>query len=57
MRGNVLVDLRNIYHADLAEAAGLAYHGIGRPVLRVNISRDGRDRENRPNGAASKVGS
>jgi UDPglucose 6-dehydrogenase len=57
MRGNVLVDLRNIYQAELAEAAGLAYHGIGRPVLRVNISRDGRDRENRPNGAASKVGS
>ena len=30
MRGRVLVDLRNIYHRDEAEEAGLAYRGIGR---------------------------
>ena len=57
MRGNVLVDLRNIYQAELAEVARLAYHGIGRPVPRVNISSVGREAGNRPNGAASKVGS
>ena len=31
MRGNVLVDLRNIYHRSDAAAAGLTYHSIGRP--------------------------
>ena len=30
MRGNVLVDLRNIYSSDLAEGAGLAYSSVGR---------------------------
>ena len=30
MRGNVLVDLRNIYDRAEAEEAGLVYHGIGR---------------------------
>jgi UDPglucose 6-dehydrogenase len=30
MRGNMLVDLRNIYDRAEAEAAGLAYRGIGR---------------------------
>ena len=30
MRGNVLVDLRNIYSMDLAEGAGLAYSSVGR---------------------------
>ena len=30
MRGNLLVDLRNIYHRGEAEEAGLTYHGIGR---------------------------
>ena len=29
MRGRVFIDLRNIYKADEAEAAGFAYHGIG----------------------------
>ena len=57
MRGNVLVDLRNIYQAELAEAAGLAYHGIGRPVPRVNISSVGREAGNRPNGATPNLGS
>ena len=42
MRGNVLVDLRNIYQAELAEAAGLAHHGIGRPALRATIRGKGR---------------
>jgi UDPglucose 6-dehydrogenase len=52
MRGNVLVDLRNVYHADLAEAAGLAYHGIGRAMRYSSPSYDGR--ETRPNGAAPR---
>ena len=30
MRGDVLVDLRNVYSTELAEAAGFAYTGIGR---------------------------
>jgi UDPglucose 6-dehydrogenase len=30
MRGNILVDLRNIYDRAEAEEAGLIYHGIGR---------------------------
>ncbi len=31
MRGKSLVDLRNIYPPDEVEAAGLVWHGIGRP--------------------------
>ncbi|MEM9358841.1 MAG: UDP-glucose/GDP-mannose dehydrogenase family protein [Pseudomonadota bacterium] len=31
MRGNVLVDLRNVFQAAEAEAAGFVYHSIGRP--------------------------
>ena len=31
MRGNVLVDLRNVFQASKATAAGLEYHSIGRP--------------------------
>ncbi|MGB3021808.1 MAG: UDP-glucose/GDP-mannose dehydrogenase family protein, partial [Methyloceanibacter sp.] len=30
MRGNVLVDLRNIYLPEQAQAAGFSYSGIGR---------------------------
>ena len=30
MRGNALVDLRNVYQPALAEAAGLTYSGVGR---------------------------
>jgi UDPglucose 6-dehydrogenase len=33
MRGNVLVDLRNVYDSAEAEAAGLVYFGIGRGRL------------------------
>jgi UDPglucose 6-dehydrogenase len=33
MRGKALVDLRNIYHRDEAEEAGLAYYGVGRGRL------------------------
>jgi UDPglucose 6-dehydrogenase len=29
MAGNVLVDLRNMYHAELAEEAGFVFYGIG----------------------------
>jgi UDPglucose 6-dehydrogenase len=32
MRGNVLVDLRNVYQSALAEAAGFIYAGVGRGV-------------------------
>jgi UDPglucose 6-dehydrogenase len=32
MADPVLVDLRNVYGPDEAEAAGLAYHGVGRPA-------------------------
>ena len=31
MRGNVLVDLRNIYRSEHARQAGLTYVSIGRP--------------------------
>ena len=34
MRGNVLVDLRNIYQQSVAEAAGFIYHGVGRGAFR-----------------------
>jgi UDPglucose 6-dehydrogenase len=30
MRGNVLVDLRNVFPPSLADAAGFAYYGVGR---------------------------
>ena len=33
LRGKVLVDLRNVYDRDDAEAAGLAYYGVGRGTL------------------------
>jgi hypothetical protein len=33
MRGNVLVDLRNVFQPALAQAAGFAYWGIGRGKL------------------------
>jgi len=32
MRGDVLVDLRNVYPPDEVEGAGLVWHGIGRPA-------------------------
>jgi len=34
MRGNTLVDLRNVYQPALAEAAGFIYRGIGRGMQR-----------------------
>ncbi len=33
MRGNVLVDLRNVYQPAVAEAAGFTYWGVGRSLL------------------------
>jgi UDPglucose 6-dehydrogenase len=38
MRGNVLVDLRNVYQPALAEAAGFFYRGIGRGLQRVSTN-------------------
>jgi len=37
MRGNVLVDLRNVYSAALAEAAGLTYCGVGRSRITRSV--------------------
>jgi UDPglucose 6-dehydrogenase len=34
MRGNVLLDLRNVYQPDAVAAAGLVYHGIGRGAVK-----------------------
>jgi len=55
MRGNVLVDLRNMYLEALAEEAGFSYHGIGRPAValpnaivrrwHVFASKDGESRQ------------
>jgi UDPglucose 6-dehydrogenase len=36
MKGDALVDLRNIYRADLAREAGLTYTSIGRPAKLAN---------------------
>ena len=38
MRGNVLVDLRNVYQPALAHAAGFVYRGIGRSPLSRGIN-------------------
>ena len=38
MRGNVLVDLRNVYQPALAHAAGFVYRGIGRSSLSRGIN-------------------
>ena len=38
MRGNVLVDLRNVYHPQLAKDAGFFYRGVGRGVPRPDKS-------------------
>jgi hypothetical protein len=34
MRGDVLVDLRNVYTRQLAEQAGFVYRGVGRGMAR-----------------------
>jgi UDPglucose 6-dehydrogenase len=45
MRGNVLVDLRNVYPAALAEKSGFTYYGVGRTlppvasIYRSDVSR------------------
>ena len=39
MRGNVLVDLRNVYQQALAEAAGFVYRGVGCGVSRRSAKR------------------
>jgi UDPglucose 6-dehydrogenase len=36
MRGNVLVDLRNVYAPAVAEAAGFVYRGVGRGMHQAN---------------------
>ncbi len=40
MRGNVLVDLRNIYRAEIARESGLTYFSLGRPDEKLNGGRD-----------------
>ena len=39
MRGNVLVDLRNVYHPQLAKDAGFLYRGVGRGSPRPEKSQ------------------
>jgi UDPglucose 6-dehydrogenase len=39
MRGNVLVDLRNVYSSRAAEAAGFIYSGIGRGAIERETGR------------------
>ncbi len=43
MRGDVVVDLRNVYDPALMRQAGLAYHGIGRPDGPARRSPERRD--------------
>jgi UDPglucose 6-dehydrogenase len=40
MRGNVLVDLRNVYSRALAAEAGFVYRGIGRSHARIGEAAD-----------------
>ena len=42
MRGDVLVDLRNVYPPVLAAAAGFVYSGIGKGSLRQAANGTGR---------------
>jgi len=44
MRGDVLVDLRNVYHPALAEAAGFVYSGVGRGAARMGANGGARTR-------------
>ena len=39
MRGNVVVDLRNIFDAEAMQHAGFAYHSIGRPAGRSRVMK------------------
>jgi hypothetical protein len=39
MRGNILVDLRNVYQPALAETAGFIYCRIGRGMSRKQTSK------------------
>jgi UDPglucose 6-dehydrogenase len=41
MKGNILVDLRNVYQPALAAAAALAYHGVGRGLPHRDSRIDG----------------
>lgn len=54
MRGNVLVDLRNMYSRGLAEEAGFVYFGIGRTPPKQQ-DRANRDTQQRIRKAASRV--
>lgn len=47
MRGNILVDLRNVYSPKLAVAAGFAYTGVGRGAS-VEVKPRGSSAEARP---------
>lgn len=38
MRGNVLIDLRNVYHPQLAKDAGFSYRGVGRGTLQAKFT-------------------
>jgi len=49
MRGDLLVDLRNIYQSALAEAAGFVHRGVGRGTGRQGAN--GASRASGDNGA------
>ena len=56
MRGNVLIDLRNVYQQALAEAAGFVYRGVGRGVSRhIANGASQRPRERYEAGRSSQV--
>jgi UDPglucose 6-dehydrogenase len=58
MRGNILVDLRNVFQPALAQAAGFAYWGIGRgklaPVNTKGASKYERQDRDRPDGVVAE---
>jgi UDPglucose 6-dehydrogenase len=51
MRGNVLIDLRNVYQQALAETAGFVYRGVGRGVARRITNGAAQRPRERGNGA------
>jgi hypothetical protein len=50
MRGDVLVDLRNVYSRRLAAEAGLVYRGIGRTAIDESPDEHGQHFEQRQTG-------
>jgi UDPglucose 6-dehydrogenase len=55
MRGDALVDLRNVYQPAQAEAAGFTYRGVGRGAGSLNTPRQLDAAPSRQNGRAMEV--